>query len=647
VYPCSESLCTVWRKMQDTHLVPVPVVSQETRSALWGRKIRAWFWNGRTVPYLYLAVSLPTILLLCWLVPPLQTNDESRHFMRACQIAQGDLLPAIDPVTGHAGGMVPAALGDFVRQRMDSKSLLAETALRTMRARMNALDRAADAQPALANKRFVSFPSSAIYAPALYLPQAAGIRVAQLFSDKVYSWLYCGRVFNSVCAVLLIFLALRTAPQQQLLLLLPAMLPVSLYQIASLSSDAEIIALSILFVALCLRFLTEDTWTLRLGLVICLVLLTMGKPVHLVLGLLLLAAYEQIGWRRALAFCSMAMGMAASSYIGWCYLVRRFMGMAGEDHGQNPAAQIHFIVTNAGLLPAIVYRSFRDWWQRLFLEIVGLFGWQELPLPPWFYVLATGFAVTVIVLVLLNRKKIVLSRFLLGSLAAVGLAAAVLLAAYVLWTPPGYPRAQDLNAKYFLPILPILAFIAPPLSRFTRSSRNLLALLSVGFLVLSAYSTVRIVDHYYFPRSALLGKNIHSLFEEVHDRSCPVSITSEIGRGSSWFGYLASGRAAARDFRVVLATDQGVILGESDPALAGSDFPYVLLPGSSRRKWRIHVWSPRDGEGGQLWLVVGRSACSFGEKIEFKPVPIPELSALEAKSYSSQDSRRGPKTDHR
>jgi hypothetical protein len=175
----------------------------------------------------------------------------------------------------------------------------------------------------------------------------------------------------------------------------------------------------------------------------------------------------------------------------------------------------------------------------------------------------------------------------------------------------------------FFPILPILAFIAPPLSRFTRSSRNVLGLLSAGFLLLSAYSTVRIVDHYYFPRSALLGKNIHSLFEEVHDQSCPVSITSE-QRIGSWFSYLAKGQAAARHFRIVLATDQGVILGESDPALIGSDFPYVLLPGSSRMKWRIHIWSPNDGEGGQLWLIVGRSACRFGERVEFKPATIPD-----------------------
>ncbi len=597
---------------------------RETRNWLQWFGNDAWFWNGRAVPYLYLCVTLPAVLLLCFLVPPLQVVDESRHFVRAYQMAQGGWLSEIDPETHRVGGMLPEAVGNFVRDSMNSESLLAENALHTIRARMSAFDRVAATQRPLTNKRFVPFPSAAIYPFTLYIPQVIGIRVAQLFSDKVYVWLYAGRVLNALSAVFLVFFALRAAPQYQWLLMLPAMLPVSLSQIASVSSDAGIIALSIFFVALCIRFWDKDTWLIRFGLVTSLLFLTLGKPVHLALGLLLLSAYGRLGWRRAVSFCSIAIGVAAVFYLYWSYLIRRFMAVAGEDHGQDPSAQLSYLSKHAVSLPVILYRTLHHDWRFLSQQTIGLLGWQEWPLPPWFYIMAVCLGALIVLSIWLNRRKIVISHLILGSLSAAGLAIGVILAAYVLWTPPGHPRIVSLQARYFLPALPILAFIAPPFDQFTKLSRRLLAFASVSLLALSAYWTVKIVDHYYFPRSTLLGKNIHSLFQEVHNQSCPAWITFEEGRGS-WFGYLGQGGAAARDFRVILATDEGTILGESDPVLMGSNFPYSLLPGSSRTRWRIHAWNLRDAESGRLWLVCGNSACSFGEKFEFMPVYVPEV----------------------
>jgi len=54
-------------------------------------------------------------------------------------------------------------------------------------------------------------------------------------------------VLNGLVAILLVFAALRIAKTHQLLLFIPAVLPMSLYQISSISTDAMIIGLSIVF----------------------------------------------------------------------------------------------------------------------------------------------------------------------------------------------------------------------------------------------------------------------------------------------------------------------------------------------------------------------------------------------------------------
>ena len=223
--------------------------------------------------------------------------------------------------------------------------------------------------------------------------------------------------------------------------------------------------------------------------------------------------------------------------------------------------------------------------------------------------------------IVLNRKQIRGPRFVLASAAAVGLFAAVTLAAYIMWTPPGNPRVLELQARYFVPVLPVVAFFAPPLNRFTSLSRNALSFLTLGFLLISAFTLVRIVDHYFFPRSILIGKNIHSLFTDTSGRYCPAWVTSDWQ--DAWFGYLANGKAGVRDFRVVLATEEGIILGESDPALVGADFPYGLLPGASRGAWRLRAVNPKTDGSGRLWLITGNSACPI-KTLKFVPVEMPD-----------------------
>jgi uncharacterized membrane protein len=597
-------------------------IAGRTRTARFVRNRPKW---RASIPYIYVGVALPTTFLLCFLIPPIQSPDEGRHFLRAYQIAQGQMLSQIDPNTHQAGGWIPAAASGFVRDKMRPDYLRNEDRLRTLGERLSALDQAAQSQSPLSEKVFASFPGATIYPPPLYLPQVAGISLARLFSNKVYVWFYAARCFNALAAVLLVFFGLRLAPGHRLALIIPAILPISLYQMSSASSDAAIIALSVLFVALCLRFVQSDGAAIRIALIVCLVALTTNKPVHLAFVVLLLAAYQRLGWRRAILFFSTACVVAVSTYIGWAYLVRQFLPLAGTGFpNHNPYVQIHFLVAHPLALVPIVRNTLIWDGRRLISEVIGFFGWGELPLPPWFYKAGYALLAAVLLIAVVNYKPMHRSRILLGSVAAAGVVASVSLASFIMWTPVGEMKIWGLQGRYFVPAVAMLAFLVPASTRLGGLSNTALAVSTLGFFALSTVTTVRIVNHYYFSDAQLIGRNIHELFIETSGRACPATLEAAWSHGVAWFSTIADGWADVdRQFRIVITDENGTIVAESDPALAGADFPYVLLPGSSHSRWRARIWTPSQIATLHYWLITGKNACMFGPDLKLTPYPIP------------------------
>ncbi|MGH9437105.1 MAG: DUF2142 domain-containing protein [Terriglobia bacterium] len=576
-----------------------------------------------SVPVIYLVVALPVALLLCYLVPPNQPADEGRHFLRACQIAEGQILPQIDSTTQEAGGFLPAAVVDFVRDKMDPKYYRNEDRLHTIGARLRALDLAAQRQRPLSEKEFGMFPGSALYPPALYLPQAAGVLLARAFSDKVYIWFYAARVANAVMAVLLIFLALLLTPGYRLLLLIPAILPMSLYQISSVSCDAGIISVSILFAALCIRFFSADGWLIRAALVACLALLTLAKPVYLPFALLLIPAYKRLGWRRAIQFCVAAIVISAGAYLTWSYLVRPIFPMASVGwQGRNPSAQVHFILAHPTGFVIVLLHTLKWDARGLIPEMIGIFGWVAIEIPSWFYRVTYAFFACVFILMALQSRRAEFSKLLWGSVAVVSMLISIPLALFVIASPVGATHVEGLQGRYFIPLLALLPFFVPPLKRFTRRPRFALAFLTLSFFSVSVFTTVRILDHYYFPESKLVGDDIHSRFREVSSQSCPASI--QVKYTSGYFSVIERGQAdVPGEFRVLITDENGIILGESDPALAGADFPYNLLPGSSHSKWFVHIWRLNGFATLHSWLIRGNTACKFGSALKLEPYSIP------------------------
>jgi len=103
--------------------------SLETQAQHRGVHLLAWAPAGpaseRLIPFIYLAISLPVALYLCFLMPPMQVRDEGRHFLRACQIADGGIISQIEASSGQAGGMLPLAESE-IRARQNGPPFSAQ-----------------------------------------------------------------------------------------------------------------------------------------------------------------------------------------------------------------------------------------------------------------------------------------------------------------------------------------------------------------------------------------------------------------------------------------------------------------------------------------------------------------------------------------
>ena len=91
--------------------------------------------------------------------------------------------------------------------------------------------------------------SNLSYSPIGYLPQAAGMLFGRMLNFSPLLLFYCGRLANLGVYIFLIYLAIRKIPFAKWLVAGISLMPITLFESASLSPDALNNGLCILFIA--------------------------------------------------------------------------------------------------------------------------------------------------------------------------------------------------------------------------------------------------------------------------------------------------------------------------------------------------------------------------------------------------------------
>jgi len=384
-------------------------------------------------PRLFVAAALLLGLTYVFVTPPFAVPDEDNHFWRALAVGRGRLLAT----RGLDSMPIAKSVEDFtwVIERKSPEETLAQK-----------LKIAA----ALPHDDRIGHPIrfAAWYSPFPYI--ATGV-VAALPLRPVIVF-YGGRIANLLLTVLLIALAIRAAPEYGNIIAAAALLPMSLYELSSLSADAITIALAWLFTALLLA--PPRRWG-----IIALVGFASGlcKPAYFLIVLLVFVT--PLRWRQRLSILgATAIGtlLAIAAAQRGAYNPRRGLPVdAGAQLRCIMSDPIHFAHV---MLHDVVANS------RFYIEeMIGRFGANELKLSP----VVIALEILLLLGVAITSGAALRARVRVTALAIVAMTVGgILLSQYLIWSVVCGDALEGVQGRYFLEILPLfLAAIALPRMR--------------------------------------------------------------------------------------------------------------------------------------------------------------------------------------
>ncbi len=337
------------------------------------------------------------------------------------------------------------------------------------------------------NRAFLDFPTTVLYSPIPYLPQAAAAAAGRLVKARPLALLYGMRLANLLAWLLLAGAAIRTTPVLKWVFMLLALAPMSLAQAASASADAVTNGAAFLFIALVLRAALGDARAAnhraKLSLVVLAASISLCKPVYAVLPLfvLIIPAAKLGSFKARRAFAAMTILLAWGLTAAWSLAASG--ASVPLQAGVSAPGQVRYALSHPSVFVGALWHSLSVHVRDHFPEFIGQLGWLDVTLPLgliWiFYFALVGAGLTD------KAPGLALSRgqraYSLG-LAAAG-ALAVLLMIYAFWNPVGSPGIEGVQGRYFIPFGP-LAFLAlynlrlPPLLRDSRPARIVLTALA-------------------------------------------------------------------------------------------------------------------------------------------------------------------------
>lgn len=307
--------------------------------------------------------------------------------------------------------------------------------------------------PFLARQLLIPFPNTAVYLPHLYLPQAAGIALGRLLGLPMIALMYAGRLFNLLMWLCLIYLAIRAAPTLKWLFMLYALAPTSLFQSSSLSADSLTNGLSILLIAVFMKYAFDpEEDKARLTVIIPLALIVaVSKLYFALIFLYLLIPVERVGNRRKYwsMFFLLTLLTVFSVLLWRSYANGIFIPF---KPGVSPPGQLRYIFHNPfNYLSVLWSTSVKD--GTYFVKtFVGSLGHYRHILPGWLTILQIAMLLLVVSadtredIRISHKDKIVL--FIVFSLGVLWGFTSM----YLCWTPVGADVVEGVQGRYFIPV---------------------------------------------------------------------------------------------------------------------------------------------------------------------------------------------------
>ena len=244
---------------------------------------------------------------------------------------------------------------------------------------------------------FAPFAGTEGYNPVAYIPYIAAAAIGRLFKLDFSDMLLFMRWFGLATFTAIAAYAIAVIPTLKWAFVLIALLPVSLYNRSVLSADGAALSTALVITALCLRAAAGSTvgrvWERSLWMTLC----ALSKQPQIVFLLLELMVYRVKELpRQWLRISSVVLPSVILSPM-WVVLVSAEVGawrLQEEGHHPpehfDPLWKLFYMWEHPYHFPLAVWRAVSGWGDRLWQELVGIVGWQDILLPTWTYLVLTA-----------------------------------------------------------------------------------------------------------------------------------------------------------------------------------------------------------------------------------------------------------------
>ena len=423
----------------------------------------------------FIALSLAFGGLIISGTPPLRGPDEISHFVRIYSYARGEILPTTE-VDGRKGILVePGLYSELQFFRTAGEVFAREDGLHYPQlvagyrnAIISPIADEADPSPI-----FAPFAGTEGYNPVAYIPYIAAAAIGRLFKLDFPDMLLFMRWFGLATFTAIAAYSIAVTPALKWAFVMIALLPVSLYNRSVLSADGAALSTALTVTALCLRAAGGTTagrvWERSLWMTLC----ALSKQPQIVFLLLELMVYRVKELpRQWLRVASVVLPSVILSPM-WVFAVSaEIAAWRLQEEGHHPPEhfdplwKLLYMWDHPYHFPLAAWRALSGWGDRLWQELIGIVGWQDILLPTWTYVALT------VLLFLVPFQKLQVSGAtrarvaVITGLVVLSYVILVYLIFFLTYTPLDVDHVRGVQGRYFVVVLPVAAiFVATVVNR--------------------------------------------------------------------------------------------------------------------------------------------------------------------------------------
>jgi uncharacterized membrane protein len=446
-------------------LFPAETSPTRSRNTLFGIRIRISVQPAAV----FIVLSLAFGGLIISGTPPLRGPDEISHFLRIYSYARGEILPTTE-VDGRKGILVEPGLYSELQSFRTAGEVFARGGYQQLVAGYSSSSIADEADQA---PIFAPFAGTEGYHPVAYIPYIAAAAIGRLFKLHFPDMLLFMRWFGLATFTVIAAYAIAVTPALKWAFVLIALLPVSLYNRSVLSADGAALSTALVITALCLRAAAGATvgrvWERSLWMTLC-ALSKQPQVVFLLLELMVYRLRQLPGqWLRV---ASVVLPSVILSPL-WVFSVSaEIAAWRLQEEGHHPPEhfdplwKLLYMWEHPYHFPLAAWRALSGWGDRLWQELIGIVGWQDILLPAWTYLALTVF------LFLVPLQKLQVSGAtrarvaVITGLVVLSYVILVYLIFFLTYTPLDVDHVRGVQGRYFIIVLPVAAiFVATVINR--------------------------------------------------------------------------------------------------------------------------------------------------------------------------------------